>query len=93
MRFCGCVSLAGAHFFLGKGSIMDQRPHTESEAVEREPNQSDTTEEQQEVSEDVGIGQTSKRSSHKTRRIGIIVSAIVIGGCSHWRFRPYILPS
>lgn len=61
---------------------MDQRPHTESEAVEREPNQSDTTEEQQEVSEDVGIGQTSKRSSHKTRRIGIIVSAIVIAAAA-----------
>lgn len=80
--FAGASLLQGRTFFLGKGSIMDQRPHTESEAVEREPNQSDTTEEQQEVSEDVGIGQTSKRSSHKTRRIGIIVSAIVIAAAA-----------
>lgn len=73
------LSCRGALLFsTGKGSIMDQQPHTESEAEEHEPNQSDKAEEQQEVSEDVGTSQTSKRSSHSTRRIAIIVSAIII---------------
>ena len=67
-------------FYTGKGSIMDQQPHTEPEEASptsnlNQPNAADT---QQDASTDAKSSQKPEHNPHKTRRIAIIVSVVVI---------------
>ena len=84
MHFCGCVSLVGAHFYFSrKGVIMDQQPHTESEAAPPTSEQQGTLEKRVSESATVEGNETAEKPHNRKRTIAVIaaISIVIIAIC------------